>query len=80
MADEKAATVKVGGFAVGDKVTVLGKAGSAFLLGREVGAKKDDESFAATVVGFAGADRVIVEEVENGPRYSVTAEQLKSAA
>jgi len=77
MADGKAVPLKVGAFSVGDKVTVSGKAGSAFLLGREVGARKDEESFPATIVGFAGTDRVIVEE-DGGLRYSVTAEQLRN--
>lgn len=62
---------------VGDKVEVLGKAGTAWLGGHALGAKPDGSSFPGTVVGFAGADRIVVEEVESGPRYSVTSEQLE---
>lgn len=65
---------------VGDKVEVLGKAGTAWLGGRALGARPDEHSFPATVVGFAGADRVIVEEVTSGPRYSLISEQLERAA
>ena len=60
---------------VGDGVHVLRDAGMGYKDHKPVSPKTDP--FDGAVVGFAGADRIVVEEVKDGPRYSVTSEQVE---
>lgn len=70
MNDKNGAILKVG-----DGVRVLRDAGMGYQNHRSVTPKTDP--FEGKVVGFAGADRVVVEEVTDGPRYSVTSAQVQ---